>query len=145
MKPVAVGADAYLGNSPSNHYVRTARGRVPIESYSPELRRQFGIQSNAPYIPPSASGTSQPAAQQPTAAKTPQPTASAPPPPKAVAQPIDAQPAEAKPAQTANTAPVFLGTSPSNRYYETPQGLVPVEKYQSKVSNAGGKFRRRQR
>jgi hypothetical protein len=150
MKPVAVGADAYLGNSPSNHYVRTARGRVPIESYSPELRRQFGIQSNAPYIPPSASGSSQPAAQQPTAAKTPQPTASAPPPPKAVAQPIDAQPsdaqpAEAKPAQTANTAPVFLGTSPSNRYYETPQGLVPVEKYQAKVSTAGGKFRRRQR
>lgn len=114
MKPSAMGANTYLGSSPSNHYVVTARGRVPIESYSPEMRRQFGITSNAPYIPPSGSGTTQPIT-------TAQPVQQAP--------TQSSQPAASSSSQTSNSPQFPWGTSPSNRYVQTDQGLVPYETY----------------
>jgi hypothetical protein len=153
LRPSAVGPNTTVAESPSNNYVRTSRGLVPMEHYSPEMRQQFGLRSNVPYTPQGAPRTSQPTQAQSSPVQS-APAQSAP----AQSAPAQSAPAQSAPAQSSqtqssqssnNSAPVFLGTSPSNRYYETPQGLVPVESYQSRGNsvnyNSGRRSGRRRR
>lgn len=68
-QPTAAGPPKYLGESPSSHYVQTAQGLVPIESYTPEQRAQYGLPapSQPPVQPPAQLPVQQPPAQQPPA------------------------------------------------------------------------------
>lgn len=62
-QPTAAGPQKYLGESPSSHYVQTAQGLVPIESYTPEQRAQYGLP--APSQPAEQLPVQQPPAQPP--------------------------------------------------------------------------------